>query len=198
MVKFIIGSFLSFISLNISAQNAPVDSFVNYYESVQAVEAKFRTTSKVENNPFSQGEFLFMKPSSIKLKVKGSIISSDGKVVKTYNAKLNRHVISNAEEYDAPLNLDLIINSLLAPEKILLNSETNSGYDFIIPVNNINNVKSLEVFTDMKFKLKRINVKLKKGGGMKIEFLKFKTNPQLDTDSFNIKTPENARIVDIR
>ncbi len=198
MIKYILSSVVFLISLSILSQEDSVKSFLEKYNSVNSLHIVFDASFSGGDLPLKKGEIYFRKPEELKLILKNNIILSDGEVVRTYNSKLNRVVISNIEEYDTPLNLGDMLNILLNSKNIETLGEVEGKIGFRISNVDIENVNFIDVFTDENYIVKNLLIHQTDNNELKIVFELFELNPSNIESAFKLKFPDNARVIDLR
>lgn len=198
MIKYILSTFVFFISVYFIEQNDPVAAFVNYYSDTNNIYAEFETELPNQGNAKIKGSIYFTPKGNTKLSFNGNVILANNEVIKSYNERLNRLVISSADDYDFPLDLSNLFYSILRTEKIKLIKSLADGYLFSVKDVKFGNAQGAKITTDNGFNIKQIEVLFTNNSISLITFTKFVKNEKFGDDIFKLEIPANCKVIDIR
>lgn len=198
MLKYLLSSLLFLASLSLlSSQDKVIEDFKRKIETTNSFLIEFSSNLPQQEKPL-KGTLVYKKPNSIKIKLGETTIYANENVVRTYNKKLNRLVVSNADEYELPLNFNVILNEIISSSTIDYKLNDSGEYLFIVSGVSINSVKKIELTTDKNFIFKKIKTTLPDGRKLETKVLRMSFNPNNIEELLKTDFPSNARVIDLR
>ncbi len=198
MLKYLLSSLLFLASLSLlSSQDKVIEDFKRKIETTNSFLIEFSSNLPQQEKPL-KGTLVYKKPNSIKIKLGETTIYANENVVRTYNKKLNRLVVSNADEYELPLNFNVILNEIISSSTIDYRLNDSGDYLFIVRGVSINSVKKIELTTDKNFIFKKIKTTLPDGRKLETKVLRMSFNPNNIEELLKTDFPSNARVIDLR
>ena len=147
------------------------------------------------------GKFLYEKGNKFRVELKNILIVSDGKTLWNYNKKFNQVVIKKLNGDDSNFMLQKFIFDYpkKCNVKLVKNNSLKNGYSVILtPRNKKFQFKSIQIWTNKTYMVKKISIKNYNNVTINIQFDHISLNNSLNNELFHFIPPEGSKIIDFR
>ncbi|MCF8240396.1 MAG: outer membrane lipoprotein chaperone LolA [Melioribacteraceae bacterium] len=177
----------------------------NKFESIENLSANFKQTTYISSVPGStiQGKFFYKRANKFRAEFPSTVVVSDGDTVWNYNRKLNRVVLTSAEDEAQNFSLDRFV--LLYPEHCTvskLNEQLLEKYQFgiqLIPVEDeLMAFKNIKIWTDESYVLHKLSLTDHNDNSYVFLMSEIDLSSKLDDSIFTFNPPKGSQIIDLR
>ncbi len=157
---------------------------------------------RVDNNSENLiGKFYYAKQDKYRIVFNYVTIVSNGKTVWQFNKKLNRVVITNANEEENSFSLKKIIFDYPKKCKAKIVTENKSKNNYIIkftPLNSSLSFKWVKLTVTKNYLINQFEMLDLNNNKTTIKFDNIKINSNINLNKFKFKIPTGAKVVDLR
>ena len=195
--------FLLLFCIPVTAQTGEkiVAEIQQLFKNRQNFEADFEQkffNSTGDNTMTLKGKYSQAEGGKFRISLENNEIISDGVNVWNVDKRMQRVVISNAEDRTNSFSLETIINVVPSKCKINLLKNTNENYQLeLTPVENLG-FEKVDLSVSRDYLIKSVSIKDYNGNVIKFDLNNYNFTSMQESSKFNYVPTEGIEIIDLR